>query len=80
MSYAVILIPSSGVADAFKANPVMYANAIGIYLSCWFLVTALFWFVSYCFVNDCLLPTIAVPETGLQLFASVLRSWSPSVS
>jgi len=43
MSYAVILLPGSGVAEAFKANPVMYANGVGIYLSVWFLVTALFW-------------------------------------
>jgi len=43
MSYATIIIPGSGVTEAFKANPAMYANAVGIYLSCWFLVTMLFW-------------------------------------
>jgi hypothetical protein len=46
MSYAVILFPGSGVADAYKASPKMYANAVGIYMSGWFIVTILFWFAT----------------------------------
>jgi uncharacterized protein len=50
MSYAVILIPGSGVAAAYGDNHTEFGNAVGIYLSCWFLVTALFWFVCFSLV------------------------------
>jgi uncharacterized protein len=38
MSYATILIPGSGILDAYK-SPDELANALGIYLITWFMVT-----------------------------------------
>ncbi|KAH9986384.1 GPR1/FUN34/yaaH family-domain-containing protein [Russula vinacea] len=42
LSFATLLIPSSGVSDAYKADPVQEQNAIGIYLLSWMVVTFLF--------------------------------------
>jgi len=46
MSFAVILIPGSGVTEAYAGHLKEYNDALGVYLSIWFLVTVLFWFVS----------------------------------
>lgn len=40
MSYATILIPSSGIISAY-ADPDEFANAVGIYLITWFMVTVM---------------------------------------
>ncbi|EIM91761.1 uncharacterized protein STEHIDRAFT_46589 [Stereum hirsutum FP-91666 SS1] len=42
LSYATILIPSSGIADAFAANPSEEPNAIAIFLISWMVVTVIF--------------------------------------
>jgi len=42
MSYATILIPSSGILDAFAKVPDEIANALGIFLIAWFAVTFIF--------------------------------------
>jgi len=39
MSYATILIPGSGIIDAYSAAPEQLANALGIYLITWFMFT-----------------------------------------
>jgi uncharacterized protein len=40
MSYATILIPSSGIIDSYaKAPPEELHNALGIYLITWFMFT-----------------------------------------
>jgi uncharacterized protein len=41
MSYATILIPGSGVLDAYAATPDELGNALGIYLITWFMFTFL---------------------------------------
>jgi len=46
MSFATILIPGSGVIEAFKDNPDQIASALGIYLITWFVVTFLFTLVT----------------------------------
>jgi len=40
MSFATILIPASGIADAYK-KPEEFHSAVGIYLITWFIVTFL---------------------------------------
>jgi succinate-acetate transporter protein len=40
MSYATIYIPGSGIITAYK-SPDELANAVGIYLITWFIVTFL---------------------------------------
>jgi len=39
MSYATILIPGSGIIDAYAGNDAELASALGIYLITWFMVT-----------------------------------------
>jgi len=39
MSYATILIPSSGIIDAYAKTPEELPNALGIYLIAWFMFT-----------------------------------------
>ena len=39
MSYATILIPSSGIIDAYAKAPEELSNALGIYLITWFMFT-----------------------------------------
>jgi succinate-acetate transporter protein len=46
MSFATILIPGSGVIEAYAANPEQLPNALGIYLITWFMVTFLFTIVT----------------------------------
>jgi succinate-acetate transporter protein len=46
MSYATILIPSSGILAAY-VNPQELENAIGIYLITWFMVTVMLMFVPF---------------------------------
>lgn len=41
MSFATILIPGSGIADAYHANADEFASALGIYLITWFIFTFL---------------------------------------
>jgi hypothetical protein len=42
LSFATLFIPSSGIADAYTADPPMEDNAIGIFLLAWMIVTFLF--------------------------------------
>jgi hypothetical protein len=42
LSFATILIPNSGISDAYGADPGMEADAIGIYLMSWMAVTFFF--------------------------------------
>lgn len=42
MSYATILIPGSGIVDAYGTNTAEFNNAVGIYLTVWSLVTFMF--------------------------------------
>jgi len=42
LSVATLLIPSSGIADAFGFDPGMEEDAIGIYFLAWMIVTFLF--------------------------------------
>jgi len=44
MSYATILIPSSGILDAYADNPDELSNALGIFLITWFIFTVLLMF------------------------------------
>jgi len=47
MSYATILIPGSGIIDAYATGPAdELTNALGIYLITWFMVTFMFFFVA----------------------------------
>ncbi|KAF8067001.1 Gpr1 family protein [Lyophyllum atratum] len=46
MSYATILIPGSGIAAAYGTNKTELQSALGIYLTCWTLVTFFLFFVS----------------------------------
>jgi len=56
MSYATILIPSSGILDAYANNPDELSNALGIFLITWFMFTTLLLFgairrnISFCFL------------------------------
>jgi uncharacterized protein len=49
LSFATLLIPGSGVGDAYKAspNPAQEVDAIAIYLTAWMVVTFLFLYVSF---------------------------------
>jgi len=42
LSFATILIPGTGVGEAYKAKPGMIDDAIGIFLMAWMVVTLLF--------------------------------------
>jgi len=42
LSFATLFIPSSGIAEAYTADPGMEEDAIGIYLLSWMIVTFLF--------------------------------------
>jgi hypothetical protein len=42
MSYATILIPGSGILDAYATTPEELSSALGIYLIAWMIVTFLF--------------------------------------
>jgi len=44
MSYATILIPSSGILDSYAQNPDELSNALGIFLITWFIFTVLLMF------------------------------------
>jgi succinate-acetate transporter protein len=46
MSYATILIPGSGVGAAY-ADSTEFKAALGIYLTCWTMVTGFFGSVSF---------------------------------
>lgn len=48
LSFATLLIPSSGIADAYAASkkPVQEVDAIAIYLTAWMVVTFLFFLAS----------------------------------
>jgi succinate-acetate transporter protein len=41
LSYATILIPGSGIAAEFAANPTQTHNALGLFLTSWFIFTFL---------------------------------------
>jgi succinate-acetate transporter protein len=41
MSFATILIPGTGVLDAYQGNSEMLEKALGIYLMTWFVITLL---------------------------------------
>jgi len=41
MSYATILIPSSGIIDAYGTDLTEFHNALGIYLITWFMFTTM---------------------------------------
>jgi succinate-acetate transporter protein len=41
LSYAAILIPASGITDAYKGDDAELGNALGIYLWSWFIFTLL---------------------------------------
>jgi succinate-acetate transporter protein len=41
MSYATILLPSSGIIDSYAKAPEQLDNALGIYLITWFIFTFL---------------------------------------
>jgi len=45
MSYAIILIPGTGIAEAYT-NKQEFNNAVGIYLSTWFIFTMLMTFAA----------------------------------
>jgi succinate-acetate transporter protein len=53
LSFATLLIPSSGIADAYAAskNPAQEVDAIAIYLTAWMVVTFLFLLVPYSFLS-----------------------------
>jgi succinate-acetate transporter protein len=42
LSFATLLIPDSGVGDAYGTDAKMEQDAIGIYLLAWMIVTFLF--------------------------------------
>ncbi|KAF5363810.1 hypothetical protein D9756_000047 [Leucocoprinus leucothites] len=42
MSYATIMIPGSGVIDAFNGDMEQFNQAIGMYLITWFMITVMF--------------------------------------
>jgi len=42
LSYATFYIPSLGIASAYNGNDQMFGSALGIYYSCWFIISALF--------------------------------------
>ena len=42
ISYALILIPGTGVIEAYGTDADEFGNAIGIYLITWFIITFLF--------------------------------------
>ncbi|KAG6906494.1 hypothetical protein DXG01_013673 [Tephrocybe rancida] len=44
MSYATIFIPGSGVLASYDNAPDELANALGLYLTVWFMVTVMFIF------------------------------------
>jgi len=46
MSYATILIPGSGIIDAYGTNVDQLTGSLGIYLTAWAIVTAMFLIVS----------------------------------
>lgn len=62
MSYATILIPSSGIIDSYTSIPggaEQLGNALGIYLITWFMFTFLMLYVVYffsgyifCYITD----------------------------
>ncbi|CAG8727401.1 9680_t:CDS:2, partial [Gigaspora margarita] len=41
ISFGFIYLPSSGIIDSFKNDPIMLRNAMGIYLTVWTFVTLL---------------------------------------
>ncbi|KAF8624180.1 hypothetical protein AX15_006007 [Amanita polypyramis BW_CC] len=47
ISYAVILTPGFGVAQAFGSNEQELLNAIGIYLVTWFIITFIFFVAAF---------------------------------
>lgn len=49
MSYAVILIPGSGIIQAYETQAEFH-NAVGMYLMVWFMVTVMF---MYALVRTC---------------------------
>jgi succinate-acetate transporter protein len=46
LSYATLLIPGSGIADAYGTNDAEFTSAIGIYLMTWMTVTFLLFIAS----------------------------------
>ncbi|KAG8944028.1 hypothetical protein FRC04_002223 [Tulasnella sp. 424] len=49
LAYALILMPNSGIIDAYAASPetlAQFNDALGIWLITWFLVTFLLWIAS----------------------------------
>jgi succinate-acetate transporter protein len=42
LSFATLLIPDSGISEAYGADAAMEQDAIGIYLLAWMIVTFLF--------------------------------------
>jgi len=42
LSFAILFIPNSGIADAYKSEPGMEEDAIGIYLLSWTILTLFF--------------------------------------
>jgi len=42
MAYAAILHPGFGVSTAYAKHPGQLANAIGIFLASWFIITFIF--------------------------------------
>ncbi|KAF8623177.1 hypothetical protein AX15_006477 [Amanita polypyramis BW_CC] len=45
-SYAIILIPGFGIADAYGNNLQEFRNAIGVYLMTWFIISFFFFVAS----------------------------------
>jgi len=61
MSYATILIPSSGVLTAYHDSQEL-ENALGIYLITWFMVTVMFmWAILF---------TLRLPSLGFDSLSS----------
>jgi hypothetical protein len=42
LSYAALLVPGTGIGDAYAVHPAQESNAIGIWLASWFIITFLF--------------------------------------
>jgi succinate-acetate transporter protein len=42
LSFATLFIPNSGIAAAYASDPGMEADALGIYLLAWMIVTFIF--------------------------------------
>jgi len=70
MSYATILIPSSGILASYDANPSELSSALGIYLITWFMFTTLLGIgalrrnIGFCFLLGFLSLTFLILAVG----------------